>query len=230
MKIVAVEHPDKEAAKALTETLRANADKPILLLVSGGSAFSLLEGVDQSVLGSQLTLAVLDERYSTDPTINNFAQLEETGFYAACLERGVNLINTKVLPSESLLGLSERFESALRAWKHAHSDVVVVATMGIGPDGHTAGIFPGEWGVDFAGEAWVVGYEVPTSINQYPDRVTVTYTFLRSQLNSAIVYATGPDKVHLIQELKTMNAFSPAAPYSILNDLQTVVVFTNDSN
>ncbi len=230
MKIVVAEHPDNEAAKALTETLRANADKPILLLVSGGSAFGLFEGVDPSVLGPHLTLTVLDERYSTDPTINNFAQLEATSFYTKSLERSVHLIDTKVLAGESLFGFSERFESSLRAWKAQHTNGVVVATMGIGVDGHTAGIFPGEWGVDFSGEAWVVGYSVPLIINPYPDRVTVTYTFLRSQLNAVIVYATGNDKVHLIQELRTMNTFSPAAPFSIFKELPELTIFTNSSD
>lgn len=230
MKIVVAENPDKEAAEALTETLRAAAAKPILLMVSGGSAFSLLAGVDSAVLGPHITLTVLDERHTIDPTISNFAQLQKMTFYTRCLERGVQTIPTTVQAGESLQDLNKRFETSLRGWKAQHSDGVVVATMGIGSDGHTAGIFPGEWGVDFSGEAWVVGYSVPQTVNQYPDRLTVTYSFLRSQSNSVIVYAIGQDKFQLIQKLEQMNTFSPDVPYSILKELQNVKVFVSDFN
>lgn len=69
--------------------------------------------------------------------------------------------------------------------------------MGIGQDGHTAGIFPGDHGFDFDGDVWVVGYFVPKEVNQYQERVTVTNTYLQTEIAQAIVYAVGEEKYNM---------------------------------
>jgi len=227
MKIIETEQPKEDAGQALTDALREHSKKSILLMVSGGSAFSLLDFVEPSVLGPHITLTVLDERFSSDPAINNFTQLEQTKFFASCINKRVQTISTKVLEYESLHGLHNRFDTALHTWKEQNEDGVIIATMGIGPDGHTAGIFPGEHGVDFNDNTWVVGYTVPKEVNQYPERVTVTNTFLRNKVDQAIVYAVGSDKYRLIQKLQATETSIQEIPATIFKEMPFLIIFTH---
>ena len=196
-------------------------------MLSGGSAFTILDFVPATVLGPHVTVTALDERYSTDPQVNNFAQLEQTNFYKTCIEQGVNFISTKVLAGESLEALCDRFDCALLTWKQQNRGGVVIATMGIGADGHTAGIFPGEYEVDFNGDAWAVGYSVPKEVNKYTDRVTVTNTFLREQVDVVVVYAVGNDKYRLVQEIKSDSFLIHEIPAIIIKDMPASTVFTD---
>lgn len=228
MRIVDDVHPAEAAGVALTELLREHAAKPMLVLVSGGSALALLDFVDPDVLGPHLTLSVLDERFSIDPTINNCAQLEQTALYAAAVDRGATLISTRVGEGDAIEAVRDRFSTALHDWRARNPDGVMIATMGMGPDGHTAGIFPGEHGVDFSGDDWVVSYTVPVSVNQYPDRITVTYTFLRTQLNAVIVYAVGSDKYARLLAMQSETPALHAVPAAIFNEIPNLVVYTKN--
>lgn len=227
MQIVATPTPTEEASKALTDSLRAYPGRPMLLMVSGGSALSLLDLVDISVLGPHITLTVLDERYSTDVAVNNFTQLSETTFFTSCTLAGVHVISTKVLIGESLLDLQLRFDDALHTWKEQYTDGVVVVTVGIGSDGHTAGIFPKIPEVDFDGKDWTVAYTLPKNINPYPHRVTVTNTFLRDCVDEAIVYAVGPEKSILVNTLESSTFSTQEFPAAVLKEISQLRIFTS---
>jgi 6-phosphogluconolactonase/glucosamine-6-phosphate isomerase/deaminase len=214
------------AGAALTEALRASLKKPSLLMLSGGSAFSLLTFVPEAVLSPRLTVTVLDERFSLEPTINNFTQLEQTEFFARCQTQGVQFISTKVFPEDTVRNVADTFERGLREWKHRNTEGVIIATMGIGEDGHTAGMFPGEYGVDFDGDAWVVGYSAPLEVNQYPERITVTRTFLKQQVTEAVVFAVGERKYQYVQEIRKGDGESRKIPAGVLQEMNSVQIFT----
>lgn len=228
MEVIEADNPKSEAGKALAVALRTHVNKPILLMVSGGSAFSLLDSISKYELGTNITLTVLDERFSTDVTINNFSQLEETNFYKTAVASGVKTISTKVLAGENLEALQERFDLALHSWREENEEGVIIATMGIGSDGHTAGILPVETGVDFAGAEWVVGYTVAPEINEHRERVTVTETFLRNQVNETIVYAVGREKYSWVQKINSDEEPIKAFPALILRAMMSVKIFTNN--
>lgn len=230
MEIIETKSPSEDAGKALSEALLQHKEGSILLMLSGGSAFTILDFVSPDVLGSHVTVTVLDERYSTNPKINNFTQLEQTDFYQTCIERGAHIISTKVREGESMEELRDRFDAALHEWKEQNKDGVILATMGIGSDGHTAGIFPGEHGVDFNGSDWVVGYSVPKEVNEYTDRVTVTSTFLCECVHKAIVLVAGKEKVQLIRELNTENQHMDEEyrkPMRVLLTMRDVILYTD---
>ncbi len=230
MEIIETESPSEDAGKALSEALLEHKDTPVLLMLSGGSAFAILDFVSPEVLGSHVTVTVLDERYSTDSKVNNFAQLEQTDFYKICVERDTYIISTKVLEGESMGGLRQRFDVALHGWKEQNKDGVILTTMGIGHDGHTAGIFPGEHGVDLNGNDWIVGYSVPKEVNEYTDRVTVTNTFLRECVHKAIVLVAGKEKIQLISELSAENQHMDEEyrkPMRVLLTMRDVILYTD---
>ena len=226
MRIVESATPQVDAGRALSDLLVQYAHTPILLLVSGGSAFSLLEYVDERVLDSRMTLGVLDERISTDPAINNFAQLTETSLYARALGAGVVMLSTLVAPGDTRDDIGERMRHALRAWRMTNPTGVVIATMGIGADGHTAGIFPVP-GVDFNGGDNVVAYTVPQVMNPYPERITVTNTFLRKEVMHAVVLAVGAEKQRVIAHLRTGVCEKVSMSACVLCEMASVTLYTD---
>jgi len=227
MKIISSNTPAATAGAALSHILEQYVGKPILLLLSGGSALKILDHVSEDVLSSQLTVSTLDERFSTDPLINNFAQIKATEFYSRVQARGGSFIDTSLTARDSLGEAAERFSKALQDWRERYSDGVVIATMGMGSDGHTAGILPGKYGVNFSGDAMVVAYEVPESVNPYTKRITVTYSFLRTQVKEVLLYVTGAEKKSVLQKIDSEECALENTPACILKELSTVTLVTD---
>lgn len=226
MEIIRTENPQAEAGHALSSALLRHKAHPILLMLSGGSAFEMLAYVDTEVLGPHLTLSVLDERYATDPHVNNFAQLSQTDFYARATASGAGVVSTEVR-SQTSIELSEEWMRALYTWKREHPDGVVLATMGIGDDGHTAGMFPQVTEADFSGESLVVSYSVPEGIHQYRERITTTFTFLTEWVDEAIVYAAGEGKKGVLAKLEKGESSPEEMPACIMHEMQSVKLYTD---
>src|SRR4051812_39427929 len=90
---------DKESAAAeagehLNQFLLENKKQPILLVLSGGSSFALLDYVGKNTLGENLHISMLDERFSQDPAINNFSQFQKTDFYTDALNADASFFGT----------------------------------------------------------------------------------------------------------------------------------------
>jgi len=171
-------------------------------------------------------MCVLDERFSPDASINNFLQLQQTEFYARCVAAGVKTISTIVGVDDSLQSCAGEMDASLRAWKQENPTGVVIATMGIGPDGHTAGIFPGSYDVDFEGDRWVVGYCVPKTVNEHTERYTVTYTFLKEVVDEAIVYAIGESKEKIVEGLELNSCNVKTTPACSMLQMKSVTLYT----
>ncbi|MES2014316.1 MAG: 6-phosphogluconolactonase, partial [Patescibacteria group bacterium] len=113
----------------------------ILLLLSGGSAFDILSYTTLPENASHMTLGVLDERFTKDPKENNFTTLKETGFFKNALQKGARTIDTS-MRFERVEALAEAMNSAWSLWIEKNSGGTILATLGMGADGHTAGIMP----------------------------------------------------------------------------------------
>ncbi len=113
-----------------------------LLLFSGGSALSVLDYIDNNVLGDYLTVGVLDERYDPTNQNNNFTQLTKTIFFRRAKKAKINFIDTSVKRNQTQQQLAEYFEKSLREWKKRNKNGIILATVGMGEDGHIAGIMP----------------------------------------------------------------------------------------
>lgn len=227
MEIVRTDTPAELAGKKLEAAMVKNSELPVLLLLSGGSAFSILEHVDVDSFGSDVTISVLDERCSTDSGINNFAQLEATDFFKKAVAHGVKIIDTKFYEGDACGDLSLQFERGILKWQGSNENGVIIATMGIGPDGHTAGIIPGDYGANFSGEKLVVSYSVPAEVNPFTDRVTTTYTFLTTFVGEAVVFAVGADKHRIIAGLESNESILEKIPSVILTKMKSVTLFTD---
>ena len=177
-----------------------------------------------------LTVGVLDERFSEDPKVNNFTQLAETSFFQKAQEKGAYFIDTRVQPREDLEMLSKRFEDALLKWRQEHPGGRIVITQGMGPDGHTAGMMPHPKEKDifkelFEGENWVRGYDAGDK-NEYSLRVTTTMPFLR-MADHSVVYIVGKEKKDVLSRMLSEEGTLFETPARIIHEMKDVHIFTD---
>ncbi len=222
-----------EASEALGRVLTENKNKPVLLLVSGGSSLNLLHSIPMDVFDRHVAMAVLDERFSKDSGINNFLRLSQTDFYKEAMKRGVTVFESVPKDNEAIEELAKRFEDFLKAWKMAHTDGVIVALQGIGPDGHTAGIMPYaddkrtfQFYFDDS-EVWALGYDAGTR-STYPLRVTVSLPFLR-KVTTSIVYAVGVEKKEALVAALAPEGELHKTPARIINEMPHCLLYTDQS-
>jgi len=222
----------QEAGAYLSNLIKESAQKPILLLLSGGSAFSILEHINTDILNDGTTITVLDERYSHNTKINNFTRFTQTDFYKKALSHGASFIDTRPRGDESMEDLANRLEESLRLWEGNNLDGIVIAVVGIGTDGHTAGIMSYRENKNLYEELfenkqkWVVGYDARDK-NQYPQRVTVTNTFFRTMINEAIVFISGANKEMALRDTLAEEGSLHQTPARIIKEMKNVALFTD---
>lgn len=219
----------QRAGEALSTALLRESEKPLLLLLSGGSALTILEHTNVPTDSSHITLSVLDERFTKNPRENNCSLLKETTFYQRAVAAGATSINTS-FPSGSVETLAEHMEKAWRAWIQKNPDGVVIATFGMGSDGHTSGIMPypedpGMFEILFEDERrFVVGYDARGK-NPIPFRATATIPFIRAYVSEAIGYITGSEKQAGFERLVAPTGTYAETPVRVLRDLPQVHLF-----
>lgn len=220
------------AAESLNRDIAENSEKGILLMLSGGSSLKLLPLINTGLLDLRVTITVLDERFSNDPKINNFAQISQTDFYRIAKDRGVNFIDTRLINNESIEELARRFDDGLRNWRKSSAGGKIIATLGIGSDGHIAGImsFPEDTRtfeeLFMYDEHWIVGYDAGNK-NPYPLRITPTVPFLRDQIDFGIVYVVGEDKTDALKRILSEEGSLSETPARALREMKSAIIYTD---
>jgi 6-phosphogluconolactonase len=95
--------------------------------------------------------------------------------------------------------------------------VLDLALQGLGPDGHTASLFPGNPAVEADGICVAV-HDAP---KPPPDRITLTVPVLRAA-RSIVFLATGDEKADAVRRL--LAGPDPAVPSSLLGGERTEVI------
>ena len=206
------------AAGVLARRLVAElaAKKRVLWLVSGGSNITIEVAVMQALPAAlQPRLAVmLDERYGPfDHKDSNLRQLYEAGF-APGKATVVPVLTPEHLPLEAT---AARYQAAAEtAFDNAD---VIIAQLGIGPDGHISGILPGSQAVSAKG--LVAGYRT----EQF-ERITFTFDALK-KCTAAYDFAFGEAKRGQLETLRDKDVPLNEQPAQILKAIPEAYVYND---
>ena len=187
-----------DGAKAAFDLLKKTVDKESAVFLSGGSSpedLYKLIAQDKKRQVNPLAFCTIDERWGPpDHQNSNELMIKQTGLYDYAHSAGIEV-------HKILQGILNRHETAQRY------AVVIdgifartrnsVAIMGIGADGHTAGIAPG---AKFDKDKQVLDYSYSDANWQYPERITLTPKSLM-RIDEHIVLAFGGEKLPALKKL-----------------------------
>lgn len=218
MRFAAISTRQAEAEVATQLNTLLSSGRHIVWFVSGGSCIEPQCRILQSLQANQLsnlTVMLADERYGAPGHANsNYQQLVDAGFVRAGLKFDILLEQGSTLES-TVAAYRTGVEAAI------NSSNAAIATLGIGTDGHTAGILP-SFSADAIAEGSVIEYETP----QFT-RISVSPSVL-SNLQNAWVFAYGDQKRPIVEQLWQKTEAIMRLPAQVLYDIPFVTVY-NDS-
>jgi 6-phosphogluconolactonase/glucosamine-6-phosphate isomerase/deaminase len=201
-------------AKRLIKELRA--EKRVLWLLSGGSNIAIEVAVMNKIPSEiQPYLAImLDERYGPyGHKDSNMQQLLDAGF-----KPGKATIVPVLVPENlSLEDTATRYQAAAKT-AFGNADVII-AQLGIGPDGHISGILPGSPAVESIG--LVAGYRT----DQF-ERVTFTFEALKL-VTAAYAFAFGGAKREQLESLRDKKLPLGEQPAQILKQISESYIYND---
>ncbi len=194
----------KIIGQKISDDLARSDGEQVLLLISGGSALKALEYIE-TMDWTKVTIFFLDERYSIDNIDSNFSQLVQLDWWAKVRDLGVRFVDSRALFGEDLDAFTRRLDNDLKNWLETNPDGRKLAIIGMGQDGHVAGIFPYPEDVNkfselFEGNNLIVSHNV-VGKNKFPWRVTTTFCFFKL-LDKSYIYICGEEKREALTKLK----------------------------
>lgn len=219
------------AQAAASQVFSLIKGKPkVALFLSGGSAINIYNPLAELLnqYSGDLVLALVDERFSSD--INNkdsnFVQIaKQSHLFKTAVQNGRQVL--KVLHGRNIDDEVKTYNQEVD--KLFDDDHFKIAILGIGLDGHTAGILPyknkEEINAIFDTDEKVVGYE---NNGPFPQRITLTPKALMS-LDAAIVYAVGEEKRTVLKQLINDTSLDNLHqfPATLINQIPQVELFTD---
>jgi 6-phosphogluconolactonase len=175
-----------EAAERMISRIAENATRPAICLTGGSgpkALYALLGSSDyrSRIAWDRVHWFIGDERFvSADDKRNNMAMARDL-FLNRCAPPGnIHPMPTDAHDPDTAARLYERelqiFYNARRL--DAAKPLFDVVLMGLGPDGHTASLFPEDRALDET-ERWVVGVD-HAHVEPFVPRVTLTLSALAS--------------------------------------------------
>jgi len=216
----------------LSRELVHYVDRPTLLLVSGGSSLDILEYVNSTSLRSNISFGQIDERWTKDERFLNAAMFRGTQFFKKSSEQGLPFIAMNVLEASTFAECAIQYERYLKQWKSVFQEGVILALLGIGADGHIAGVMPNPNQPDeftamfYDTRSWVVGYDTKGK-GEFPSRATLSLHFLLQEVTTSFVYACGKEKKGAMGKLFTADGTLAEIPARILHEMPSVYLFSD---
>jgi 6-phosphogluconolactonase/glucosamine-6-phosphate isomerase/deaminase len=206
------------AANILEQRLALElANNKVLWLISGGSNIKTTVLAMQQVpeeFSSNLTIMLLDERYGEPgQKDSNWAQLLNAGFESK------KAMLLPILKEGQSFEQSADYYNALAEKAFLNNDVIV-AQIGMGADGHIAGILPNSAATESINKL-VTHYE-----SEPYKRMTLTFEAIK-QINVAYVFAFGDDKKPALLQLKDESLDPKVQPAQILKELNEVYIYND---
>ncbi len=209
-------------------------DTPYLVLLSGGSSLRILSAPWGTISAEYCTLGVLDERWSADPAVSNWQQIIATPWHRSAVANGAKNLSFPIPGELSLEQATKQYEQTLRSWRAAHPTGKIIITLGLGADGHTAGILPlpgnpEQFKRQFADDTcWVAGHRAlnaPACV----ERVTVTVPFLLTQVVAGVAVVVGAAKEGAMHALLAPTGNLAATPGRVMLKMPQVLLVTDQT-
>ena len=224
-------------AREISIIIDQSSNAPLLLLLSGGSCLTILPLIQEYLerippKKYQLTIGMVDERFDTEES--NFVHLKKDygKFYDFMTKRDAVFIDTSPKLKDQY-EMAEWYEKELYRHPDKRRDLSIVIILGMGPDGHIAGIMPYPdaeqetfYETFLDTDKLVVGYDA-TGKNKFTKRFTLTYPALL-RANSLFAYIVGDEKkAALHQALKENPPLHRCPVYYFQTTKQDVSLYTN---
>lgn len=212
------DNPITASAEYLAATITAHlaADEHVLWFLSGGSGAKVVLETDRLLRHVDLTnlsVTLSDERYGPiGHSDENWQQLLDGGLQL----NGATLY--RKLIDEDCTKTTDEFGAWIMQ-RMAASDYKI-GLFGVGTDGHTAGIKPHSPSVETS--AWADCYT-----GEDFERITIT-PFTISQLDEAVVQASGQDKIETLKKLIYETGEVADQPAQILKSIPRCTLFTDN--
>jgi 6-phosphogluconolactonase len=187
--VIAVSDPAelaKAAAERIIARINSNPGRAAICLTGGSSPKQLYQWLASDAYRSRIPWDhvhwfIGDERFvpATDP-LNNMAMARQIFLDACAPADNIHPIPTDLVDTDQS---ARHYESELKSYYGASvlnpaRPLFDLVLMGVGPDGHTASLFPDYPAIEET-ERWVVG--VPTAhVEPFVPRVTLTLPVLNS--------------------------------------------------
>jgi 6-phosphogluconolactonase/glucosamine-6-phosphate isomerase/deaminase len=226
LRIQTTDNPKGEAGAYINSLLASYADKPVLLMLPGGSSREIIDLLDGELLTDQVTITVTDERYTDDLEENNFAHIQGTHFYNDSISAGSFCIDTQIFSGESHEEHAKRFDKNLKEWKRDFPKGKIIALFGVGKDGHIAGMIPGTENFEEKFNNREI-YAIDLVDTKF-ERTTTTFPFLK-QIDFPLVYISGMEKSDALARIVAKEGDLEHTPARILNEMKDPIVFTDIS-
>lgn len=209
----------EEAAAAVAKRLNSElaAGRKVLWLVSGGSQTPYNVKIMNQItdeLSHNLIVMLADERYGPPGhKDSNWAKLMAAGFPTK---------EAQLIPVlKEGLGFEENTAHYNQLAKQAFEESnAIIGQLGMGEDGHTAGILPNSPATNES-EALVVGYEAPPL-----KRMSLTFSALR-QIKAAYVLAFGEPKKPALSQLKADKLNLKKQPARIFTQIPEAYIYND---
>jgi 6-phosphogluconolactonase len=196
----------REAAAHLISRIEANKGRPAICLTGGSGPkplYTLLGSSDYHarIPWDRVHWFIGDERFvSEDDPRNNMAMARQI-----FLDRCAPPANVHPVPTDAASpdAAARRYENELQDFYGARAlgagkPLFDFVLMGLGPDGHTASLFPGAKALDET-ERWVVGVE-HANVEPFVPRVTLTLPALASS-HEMLFLACGDAKREILSRV-----------------------------
>lgn len=222
----------EKAASHLHSYLLDTADRPTLLLCSGGSSLAVLAYLTDRALRPNLFLGLIDERWTSEESGSNLSALKALPFVLYAQKKGVPIVGIEVVGSVSPEASATQYEGYLKQWRSTFQTGVIIAVLGVGSDGHVAGILPYPEEKNWFDETflkthkWVVGYDTKGK-GDFSGRVSVSLHFLVQEVDVAIVYACGEEKRLALERVVYVSGSIAEVPARVLPLMKEVHLFTD---
>lgn len=209
MKIFVVNNLEKGIEKA-KEILSENVDSKTVLFLSGGKTpESLYSVLAKEKIIRPAAVAMIDERFGKKMHKNsNELMIKNTGFLDYIESLNVPFYPILTPDSQSRENTALQYDQTTRnLFFHFPKNIGI---LGVGEDGHTAGIPAGITGInekifEFNTENFVAEYN---NVNgKYGERITLTFAGL-SLLDFLIVFVFGKEKKQAIEKMFTQGSLS----------------------